>query len=200
MIAHHVIFTAYGFWLPNDPRGSCSDYVAAWELVLAAGKATRVNTARSVAQVPHDRAARLKAKESLQFPPVHFDDRQILAIGDGFAQAVSEGHYEAYECSIMPEHVHMVICNSPRDIKVVIGHLKQRASMRLYKTGLHPFDGLQRSTGKAVSCWAENSWPVFLDTPEDVRGAIDYVRRNPVKGGGAPQHWSFTREFRSNSR
>jgi len=24
---YHVIFGMYGFWLPNDPRGSWSDYV-----------------------------------------------------------------------------------------------------------------------------------------------------------------------------
>jgi hypothetical protein len=24
VIAHHLIWTLYGWWLPNDPRGSCS--------------------------------------------------------------------------------------------------------------------------------------------------------------------------------
>jgi hypothetical protein len=32
LLAAHIIFTAYGFWLPNDPRGSWSEWVAAWEL------------------------------------------------------------------------------------------------------------------------------------------------------------------------
>ena len=30
--AYHAIFTTYGFWLPNDPRGSWSDFVRSWEL------------------------------------------------------------------------------------------------------------------------------------------------------------------------
>jgi len=38
--AYHVIFCAYGFWLPNDPRGSWSDFVRSWEL-LRFGKATK---------------------------------------------------------------------------------------------------------------------------------------------------------------
>ncbi len=38
--AYHAIFGAYGFWLPNDPRGSWSDFVGAWEL-LRFGKSTR---------------------------------------------------------------------------------------------------------------------------------------------------------------
>ncbi len=32
IVAYHSIFCAYGFWLPNDPRGSWSDFVGAWEL------------------------------------------------------------------------------------------------------------------------------------------------------------------------
>lgn len=28
VIAHHLIWTAYGTWLPNDPRGSGSNQVA----------------------------------------------------------------------------------------------------------------------------------------------------------------------------
>jgi hypothetical protein len=27
ILGYHVIFGAYGFWLPNDPRGSWSDFV-----------------------------------------------------------------------------------------------------------------------------------------------------------------------------
>jgi hypothetical protein len=27
VIAYHLIWTAYGWWLPNDPRGSMSNYI-----------------------------------------------------------------------------------------------------------------------------------------------------------------------------
>ena len=37
---YHVIMGMYGFWLPNDPRGSWSAFVAAWEL-LRFGTTTR---------------------------------------------------------------------------------------------------------------------------------------------------------------
>ena len=42
VLAAHIIFTCYGFWLPNDPRGSWSEWVASWEL-LRYGKATKVD-------------------------------------------------------------------------------------------------------------------------------------------------------------
>ena len=30
ILGFHVVFGAYGFWLPNDPRGSWSDFVGSW--------------------------------------------------------------------------------------------------------------------------------------------------------------------------
>jgi hypothetical protein len=30
---YHLILPTYGFWLPNDPRGSWSESVRKWELV-----------------------------------------------------------------------------------------------------------------------------------------------------------------------
>src|SRR5438552_2353693 len=38
---YHVIFGTYWFWLPNDPRGSWSNFVASWELARF-GAATKV--------------------------------------------------------------------------------------------------------------------------------------------------------------
>ena len=53
ILATHAIFSAYGFWLPNDPRGSWSTFVASWEL-FKYGPATTVSTRRSIAHQPHD--------------------------------------------------------------------------------------------------------------------------------------------------
>src|SRR4029077_9764438 len=81
---HHLIISAYGFWLPNDPRGSWSDFVRAWELAKF-GEATKVSTHRSVAAAPHNRQLRLAAKEALKYPSVLFTGVQARSIGSGFA-------------------------------------------------------------------------------------------------------------------
>jgi hypothetical protein len=39
VLASHVIITAYGFWLPNEERGSWSDFVRSWELFKNFGPA-----------------------------------------------------------------------------------------------------------------------------------------------------------------
>jgi hypothetical protein len=75
IIAHHVIFAAYGFWLPNDPRGSWSDFVGSWE-PFRYGPATKTDATRSVAHRPHDTQKRLAAKKALKYPPVVFSGVQ----------------------------------------------------------------------------------------------------------------------------
>src|SRR5687767_14640948 len=60
ILAFHSIFSMYGLWMPNDPRGSGTDYVAVWEL-FRYGPATKVRTRHSVAAKPHDRAQRFAA-------------------------------------------------------------------------------------------------------------------------------------------
>src|SRR5712675_1850955 len=100
ILAYHVIFTAYGFWLPNDPRGSWSDFVASWELVLKGGKATRTHERRSVAAREHDHEKRLAAKEGLKYPAVRFTGKQALGVAQGFIRAIEEGGYRIHACSI----------------------------------------------------------------------------------------------------
>ena len=87
---YHFIFSAYGFWLPNDPRGSWSDTIRVFDL-LQFGPATKVTTTRNLAHEAHDRERRLVAKNALRYPPVRFTGIQARAIARGFSVAVDEG-------------------------------------------------------------------------------------------------------------
>jgi REP element-mobilizing transposase RayT len=183
ILAYHAIFGAYGFWLPNDPRGSWSDFVGAWELVRF-GKATKTTARQSVAHASHDRQLREAAKRALKFPPVQFSGRQALAVAEGFDRARSESGYRIHACAILPEHVHLVIGrNEERLVERMVGHLKTRATQQLAVEGLWPADR------RPVR--GENTWKVFLDTHEDIAAAIQYVEDNPGKEGKRKQHWSF---------
>ena len=62
VLAYHVVLTCYGFWLPNDPRGSWSQFVRAFELYRVGGPATKVQTDRSLAHVTHDHAGPAEGK------------------------------------------------------------------------------------------------------------------------------------------
>jgi len=186
VIAYHIVFSTYGFWLPNDPRGSWSDFVGAWELVRF-GKATKVNTTRSVAAATHDLRLRRETKTALKHSPVAFTGEQALAVGRGFAQAAREGGYAVHACAILPEHVHMVIGHSPRSVGRIVGHFKGRATQHLATAGLWP--------DAEHPVWGRKTWKVFLNSPEDVQRAIAYVEANPEKEGKPRQRWSFVAPF-----
>ncbi len=108
ILASHVSVSMYGFWLPNDPRGSLSDFVGAWEL-FRFGPATKVETRDSVARRPHNYAVRQAAKEALQYPAVHLTGLQARAVARGFAKSATKGKVDLLACAILPEHVHLVI-------------------------------------------------------------------------------------------
>ena len=108
VIASHVIFSTYGFWLPNDPRGSWSEFVGAWELFRAGGHATKTTDTRSLAKDPHDRQKRLATKAVLSRPPVRFSGIQARAVGRGFAEYVKKSSLAVWACAVMPDHVHLV--------------------------------------------------------------------------------------------
>ncbi len=186
VLAYHAVFGTYGFWLPNDPRGSWSDFVGSWEL-LRHGTATKTNARRSVASAVHDKQLRAAAKESLKYPPVQLSGSQAISAARGFDQARQEGNYAVHACSILRDHVHFVIGPHDRSIGRIVGHFKTRARQRIVADGL--WEGDRRPL------WAAKAWKVFLNTKDDVRRAITYVEDNPVKEGRPRQRWSFVVPF-----
>jgi REP element-mobilizing transposase RayT len=191
VLGYHVCFGAYGFWLPNDPRGSGSTFVGAKHL-RPFGPATGLGErSRSVARREHDRRLRLEAKRHLKYPAVRFTGLQAKAAGDGFGDYVRRNGVVVWACSILPEHVHLVIARHRYDIESVIEQLKGAATRRLLKENLHPFGHLRKANGRPPSCWQRDAWFPFLWTPEDVRERIRYVENNPLKEGKPPQRWPF---------
>jgi REP element-mobilizing transposase RayT len=190
MLAAHVILSMYGFWLPNDPRGSWSDFVAAWEL-LRFGKATKADTSDSVAYVRHDRAKRIEAKRALKYPPVLLAGLQARAVARGFARAVRESGYPIHACSILDDHVHLVLSPHARTIEQIVRHLRGRASHQLRSEGIHPLASHALSDGSLPSVWSEGMWKVFCHDAHHVGCAIRYVEQNPAREGKRDQHWSF---------
>jgi REP element-mobilizing transposase RayT len=194
VLAYHLILSAYGFWLPNDPRGSWSDFVRAWEL-LRFGPATKTNERRSLARRPHDREIRLAAKRALARPPVVFDGLQARAIARGFAGYVERSGALVFACAVMPDHAHLVIARHNYSIERIANLLKGNASSRLSREGRHPFANNTYRDGRLPSPWARGEWSCFLDSVQDIRRAIAYVERNPTREGMRAQRWSFVRQF-----
>lgn len=190
VLASHLILTAYGFWLPNDPRGSWSDFVGAWEL-RRFGPATKTTQRRSLAHDPHDRILRLAAESALKRPPVVFNGIQARSIARGFADAVTRHGLTSHACSIMPEHVHMVIARHHMKVETIANLLKGAATRKIAEDGLHPFAGLPTKSGRPPKMWTRGEWKVFLNPPRDIVRAIRYVQENPLREGKKAQAWKF---------
>ena len=194
IIGHHVIFGAYGFWLPNDPRGSWSDFVGAWNLFRYGGPATKTTETRSQARIEHDDEVRLGVKKALKRPAVEFTGIQARAIGRGFADYAEKSGLVIWACAILPSHIHLVVRQEKQDIEQTVIQLKGAATERLVEEGLHPFQDIlePHSSGqpRRPKCFARGEWKVFLDV-DDAPRAVQYVEENPVKEGKPPQRWRF---------
>ena len=190
VLGYHVIFGAYGFWLPNDPRGSWSEFVGSYGL-RRYGPATKTAETCSLAHRQHDRSRRLAAKQALKLPPVEFTGIQARAIARGFAGYVATSGLTVWACAILPDHVHLVTAPCRLSIEAVIIQMKGEATGHLHAEKIHPFGHLNDSKGRSPKCFARGEWSVFLESPEAIRRSIAYVEGNPLKEGKKAQHWSF---------
>ena len=193
IIGYHIIITCYGFWMPNDPRGSGSFEVRA-EWLQPFGKATGTTDRRSRARLAlsdEERHRMVLAKQSLKFSPVILDGKQALSVIHGFAAAVRG--VDIYACAIMPEHVH-VVTGVLQDVEIFVESLKAHSDSQLKKEDRFPhytaLDAEERET-----IWAERYWKRYIYETEDLLQAIHYAEQNPVKAGLKPQRWSFVRKF-----
>ena len=186
VLAYHCIFGMYGFWLPNDPRGSGSDYIGSWDL-FRYGPATKTRGQQSRAGIEHDHSLRTEAKGALHYPPVILTGRQAVTVVAGFAQAAAEGGYLLHACAVLPDHIHLVVGRHSRRIRQIVGHLKSCATSQLRKAS--EWQGDERPV------WGEHGWNVFLNDLDRVERAIAYVEENPEKEGERRQNRSLVTPF-----
>jgi REP element-mobilizing transposase RayT len=192
VIAYHLIVTTYGFWLPNDPRGSWSDFVRAWELQRF-GPATKTRERRSLARDPHNLWLRLEAKKHLARRAVEFTGMQARAVARGFADYASRSECDVIACAIMPCHAHLVVGRHKYAIEQVANLLKGAATTQLKVASMHPFLNSPYRDGSLPTPWTRKSWSSFLDCDEDIARAVRYVEENPIKEGKRKQEWSFVK-------
>ncbi len=130
ILGFHSIISTYGFWLPNEPRGSWSDFVASWELFRYA-PATKVTTHRSVAHRPYDRSLKREMQRALKYDPVLFTGEQARIVG----QSMQRVPYPIHALAIQKDHTHIVVGRIDRDIRRAISHIKSEATRALRTAG-----------------------------------------------------------------
>lgn len=182
--AYHLIWTVYGYWLPNDPRGSMSktirnDVIA--ELgEIHYGRKRHQPTGRVVGQFQH------AASDLLKHELLTFTDQEIGLIGEAFAQVVRRRCYTCYACAIMPDHVHMLVRKHRDKAEEMIDHFQEASALAMRRWPRH---------GENHPVWGGPGWKVFLFTQGDITRTNRYVELNPEKARRPAQEWVFVVEY-----
>src|SRR3954452_11119670 len=101
---YHLIWTAYGWWLPNDPRGSSSHEIRVEGIAGLGDLHYGRKSVQPLSAVLREFYARAQAV--LKHELLTLTDTGIRIVADGFAKAIREAGYSCYACAIMPDHVH----------------------------------------------------------------------------------------------
>ena len=184
VIAYHLIWTAYGWWLPNDLRGSGS-HVIRDDLIAKLGQ---LHVGRKRIQ-PCGYLVRdfyKNASGVLKHPLITFDVGMVTNIANAFARTIQELNYTCYACAIMPEHIHLVIRKHKHTAEEMIQHLQRESHLHLRSEGLIDLDH---------PVWGGTGWKVFLDSPDDIWRTIEYVKGNPIHIGQQIQVWPFVKAY-----
>jgi REP element-mobilizing transposase RayT len=184
VIAYHLIWTLYGWWLPNDLRGSTS-------------KAIRSDALRELGELHFGRnkiqpaSHEIKnfyaqAQSLLKYPLLELSTRSIAIVADGFAEAIRKFRYTCYACAILPDHVHLILRRHKFSAEQMIVHMQDASRLRLSASSLFPNDH---------PIWVHGGWKVFLDHPKEIQRTIGYIEKNPRSYGMPKQTYDFVTPY-----
>jgi REP element-mobilizing transposase RayT len=184
VIAYHLVWTGYAWWLPNDPRGSMSHCIANKDVAHLGkshyGRRTIQPLSKTIRQF-HDSVV-----DVLKYPLLKFNDEQIQWVAEGLNSAIKKSHYTCYACAIMPDHVHILIRKHRDKAEDMIQNIQSQSCLRISESDdidiNHPI-------------WTYGGWKGFLDSPTDIRRTILYIEDNPLNINRPRQEWSFVREY-----
>jgi REP element-mobilizing transposase RayT len=180
VIAYHLIWTIYGYWLPNDPRGSTSKTIRD-DIISDLGQ---IHFGRKQIQ-PASRDLRIfwrDAKARLKFPIIEFTSPDVAVIAEAFARGIAACKYTCYACVVMPDHVHVLIRKHKHLAEEMIPNLQRESHLLLRE---------RKRFDLAHPIWGGPGWKVFLDQPDEIWRTIVYIEQNPVKIGLPVQTWDF---------
>jgi REP element-mobilizing transposase RayT len=174
IIAYHAIFTTYGTWLPNDPRGSYSQ--AIYNAELAALGDIRYGRQSPQPDRRTMRSFRVAAMPRLSRTPYYLTDETRQIVANAFSKVVARLRLSVPACAIMNDHVHFLAWRSKHEIEYVVNQLKGAATLAL---------GLDRTP------WTKGCWKVFINDELSLRAAARYVEANPEVARLKTQRWPF---------
>lgn len=184
IVAHHLLWTIYGYWLPNDPRGSRSRAIhsdALAELGEIHFERKRVQPRGKELQEFRERAA-----EILKYEIRELSYGEIASVAVAFQEVMQARSYTCYACAIMPDHVHLLIRKHRDNSDVMIAEFQRASRIAVGASG-------ERLLEHPV--WGGPGWRVYLETKADIERVTHYIEGNPGKEGLSSQTWPFVAKY-----
>jgi REP element-mobilizing transposase RayT len=181
---YHLIWTVYGWWLPNDPRGSSSRTIRA-AAIAALGEIhygrKRVQPAGRVIREFHD-----AARGVLKHPLLQLSVPETEAVGHAFGEVIRMRSYTCYACAVLSDHVHLLIRKHRDQAETMIAHLQDASRTAVAGRGSHAADH---------PVWGGPGWKVFLESRDDMERTVAYIRRNLPDSNQAGQSLPFVKPY-----
>ena len=73
--------------------------------------------------------------------------------------------------------------------------MRRAGPRKLNEFDIHPLRAYQKRNGSIPSPWVEGGWNRYLNTPQEIREAINYVEDNPLKVGLPKQSHPFVIKY-----
>ena len=180
VVGYHLVWTAYGWWLPNDPRGSTSTEIR----VKALSELGPLHEGRKKIQPKSAEIRKFyqNAKPVLNHELLKFTTADVQVIAEAFSAVVKSQKYTCYACAIMPDHVHVLIRKHRDQAETMIANLQEESRCRLIDAGNRPAEH---------PVWGGPGWKVFLSTRADMERIVKYINRNPLEWKLPAQDWPF---------
>lgn len=123
----------YGRWMPNDSRGSHSNWVWNKSIFIAGSRIIGEKTGH------FDESQFNRQIEKLKHKPVTWDKNQILCIAKAIEIVFAELDAPVYACAILPDHAHILSGWHRPEIHKVVAVVKETATAFVIENGLHPY-------------------------------------------------------------
>ena len=168
-IGYHLVFSAFGLWLPGDDRGHWSD---AWDEQLGYIEPHMLH--------PGDPVRKRMAEERLHHQRVLFNQAMIDAVADAIGDCESKSDWSIVAASIESTHTHLLLSYTDRDVDVTAKWLKDQTTKAVH-----------RHTTHAGPIWCKGRWRGFIFDPLMWRNTRRYIERHNERRGQAvrPYPW-----------
>jgi len=186
VLAHHLVMTLYGHWPPNDLRGSGSSELRDPKFEVL-GEIYQGRKPKHLQPTKVElRAFHREVGKILKHRVIWIDHATRQVVAEAIERVVRGNKYTCYACAICSNHMHLVIRRHRDDWRTMWTHLTNAV-----RKGLGEFDDVRLDH----PVFSERPYAVYLYSPQDIRGRIEYVMENPEKEGLPRQDFEFVMAY-----